>query len=86
MGRTGRRGDARGNHRRARGSGLIAVRDKGGCSQLDDGRDKSAFRHDVEELVGVLVGYLSGPLHPETPEERARRESECVVIEEEKDK
>jgi putative transposase len=40
----------------------------------------------VEELLGVLVGYLSGPLHPETPEERTRRESECVVIEEEKDK
>jgi len=59
---------------------LIAVRDKGGCYQLDDGRDKSDFRHGVEELLGVLVGYLSGPLHPETPEERTRREAECVVI------
>ncbi|HLG65976.1 MAG TPA: hypothetical protein VKY19_28930 [Ktedonosporobacter sp.] len=62
--------------------GLIAVRDGHGCYQLDDGQDKSVFRNGVEELLGVLVGYLSGPLHPETPEERARRQSECIVIEE----
>lgn len=62
--------------------GLIAVRDERGCYQVDDGRDKSAFRNDVEELLGVLVGYLSGPLHPETSEERTKHLSECVLIEE----
>lgn len=61
--------------------GLIAVNDGRSCYQLDDGQDKSAFRNGVEELLGVLVGYLSGPLHPETSEERARRQSECIVIE-----
>ena len=40
------------------------------------------FAHGVEELLGVLVGYLSGPLHPETQEERAQREASSVLIEE----
>lgn len=61
---------------------LIAVRDKQGNYQLDDGANASAFHFGVEELLGVLVGYLSGPLHPETPEECAPRESECILIEE----
>ena len=32
-------------------------------------------------MIGVLVGYLSSPLHPETHEEYTTRLSECVVIE-----
>jgi hypothetical protein len=62
--------------------GLIAVRDERGFYQLDDGCHKSAFPKGVEELLGVLAGYLSGPLHPETPEERTQRLSGCVLIEE----
>ncbi len=62
--------------------GLIAIRDEQGHYQLDDGRDKSAFPSGVEELLGVLVGYLSGPLPPETHEERGKRLSECTLIEE----
>jgi hypothetical protein len=62
--------------------GLIAVRDERGFYQLDDGCDKSAFPSGVEELLGVLVGYLSGPLHPETHEERTDREKDVILIEE----
>ncbi|HEU5230764.1 MAG TPA: hypothetical protein VFU49_23280 [Ktedonobacteraceae bacterium] len=62
--------------------GLIAMRDEHGRYQLDDGCDKSDFLNGVEELLGVLVGYLSGSLHPETQEERAKRLSVCVLIEE----
>lgn len=62
--------------------GLIAVRDECGFYQVDDGCDKSAFPNGVEELLGVLVGYLSGPLHPETYEECTKRFCECVLIEE----
>jgi hypothetical protein len=47
---------------------VIAVRDERACYQLDDSCNKSAFPNDVEELLGVLVGYLSGSLHPETHE------------------
>jgi hypothetical protein len=59
---------------------LIATRDERGGYQLDDGRDRSAFHNGVEELLGVLVGYLSGSLHPETHEERTKRESESLLI------
>ena len=37
------------------------------------------IRFDVEELerplntVGIFLGYMSGPLYPETPEEQQRR-------------
>jgi hypothetical protein len=62
--------------------GLIAVRDERGFYQLDDGRNKSAFPNGVEELLGILVGYLSGPLHPETEAERTQRLAECILIEE----
>ena len=62
--------------------GLIAVRDGRGFYQLDDGCNKSAFPNGVEELLGVLVGYLSGPLHPETEQESTKRLSECVLIKE----
>lgn len=61
--------------------GLIAACDEHGRYQLDDGCDHSAFPGGVEELLGVLVGYLSGPLHPETQEERTIRASECILIE-----
>ncbi|HEX4204251.1 MAG TPA: hypothetical protein VHZ51_08660 [Ktedonobacteraceae bacterium] len=63
--------------------GLIAIRDEHGCYQLDDGRNRSAFQNRVEELFGVLVGYLSGPLHPERHEERTNREKDVMLIEEE---
>ena len=63
--------------------GLIAIRDKHGCYQLDDGCNKTVFHQGVEELLGVLVGYLSGPLHPETHEERTNREKDVLLVEEE---
>jgi hypothetical protein len=62
--------------------GLIAIRDERGHHQLDDGCHNSTFPNGVEELLGVLVGYLSGPLHPETHEERTKRLSESILIEE----
>jgi len=60
--------------------GLIAVRDERGFYQVNDGYDKSAFQNGVEELLGVLVGYLSGPLHPETYEECKNREKDGILI------
>ncbi len=62
--------------------GLIAVHDERGFYQIDDGRNKSAFPNGVDELLGVLVGYLSGLLHPETHQERTKRFCECALIEE----
>ena len=62
--------------------GLIAMRDERGCYQVDDGCDKSAFPNGVEERLGVLVGYLSGPLHPDTHEERKNREKDVLLFEE----
>src|SRR5258708_5244027 len=62
--------------------GLIAVRDGRGCYQLDDGCHKSALPNGVEELLGILVGYLSGPLHPETEAERTHRLADGVLIDE----
>ncbi len=53
-----------------------------GRYQLEDGRDITAFRQGVEELVGVLIGYLGGPLYPETPEEQGKRWASCVVMHE----
>jgi hypothetical protein len=46
---------------------LVAIPDEQGRYQLEDGRDITAFQDGVEELVGVLIGYLGGPLYPETP-------------------
>jgi hypothetical protein len=60
--------------------GPIATCDEHGRYQLDDGCNHSTFPNGVEELLGVLVGYLSGPLHPETQEERTIRLSACIVI------
>jgi hypothetical protein len=59
---------------------LIAMRDEQGCYQLADGYDHSTFRNGVEELLGVLAGYLSGPLYPETHEEREGREKDIILI------
>lgn len=61
---------------------LIAMPDTQGCYQLDNGLERSAFREGVEELLGVLVGYLAGPLHAETSEEQQQRLAECVVLHE----
>ena len=61
---------------------LVAIPDEQGHYQLDDGRDMTAFREGVEELVGVLIGYLGGPLYPETPEEQGKRQASCVVMHE----
>jgi hypothetical protein len=64
--------------------GVIAVQDECGHYQLDDGHRISVFRQGVEELLGVLVGSLSGPLHAETPEEQCRRlETNGVIVLEE---
>lgn len=59
---------------------LIALPDKHGCYQLDDGLNQSAFHNGVEELLGVLVGYLSGSLHPETQDEHTKRCSEYILL------
>lgn len=61
---------------------LVAIPDEQGRYQLEDGRDITAFREGVEELVGVLIGYLSGPLYPETPEEQQKRQASCVAMHE----
>ncbi|HEU5230951.1 MAG TPA: hypothetical protein VFU49_24225 [Ktedonobacteraceae bacterium] len=58
---------------------LIAMPDTQGYYQLDNGLERTAFGEGVEELLGVLVGYLAGPLHPETSEEQQRRLAECIV-------
>ncbi len=59
---------------------LIAIADEEGRYQLDDGLDRTAFREGVEQLLGVLIGYLGGPLHPETPEEQQARLTESVIL------
>ena len=59
---------------------LIAHQDEQGHYQLDDGLDISSFREGVEELLGVLVGYMSGPLHPEAPEEYRERIAEYLPL------
>ena len=61
---------------------FLTIRDEQRHYQLDDGCHKSVLPNGVEELLGVLVGYLSGPLHPERGEERTKRCSEGVLIEE----
>ncbi len=61
---------------------LVAILDEQGRYQLEDGRDITAFKEGVEELVGVLIGYLGGPLCPETLEEQQKRQAECIVIHE----
>jgi Transposase IS200 like len=52
---------------------LVAIPDEQEYYQLDDGQDSSAFQEGVDEVVGVLIGYLGGPLHPEMPEEQQDR-------------
>ncbi len=61
---------------------LVAIRDEQGRYQLEDGRDISTFQNGVEELVGILIGYMSGPLCPETPEAQRNRQAECIIIHE----
>jgi hypothetical protein len=61
---------------------LVAIPDEQGHYQLEDGRDITAFRQGVEELVGVLIGYLGGPLYPETPEEQGKRRASCMTTHE----
>ena len=61
---------------------IIAHRDEQGHYHLDDGLDFSSFREGVEELLGVLIGYMSGPLHPEAPEEYQERIAEYVPLSE----
>lgn len=59
---------------------LIAIPDAQGHYQLEDGRKCTTLREGVEELLGVLIGYMTGPLHPETPEEQQTRLDDCIVI------
>jgi hypothetical protein len=61
---------------------LAAISDEQGHYQLDDGQDITTFREGVEELVGVLIGYLGGPLLLETPEEQQKRLAEVIIISE----
>jgi hypothetical protein len=61
---------------------LVAIPDEQGRYQLEDGRDITAFQEGVEELVGVLIGYLGGPRYPGTPEERQKRQASYVVMHE----
>jgi hypothetical protein len=44
---------------------VIALLKEDGHYQLDEDDEDDS----VEQVLGVLVGYLSGPLHPETVEE-----------------
>jgi hypothetical protein len=47
---------------------VVALPTDDGHYELDEDEDDDS----IEQVLGVLVGYLSGPLHPETPaEERA---------------
>lgn len=59
---------------------LIAVPDEQGHYHLDEDEDDTEFGATVEELLGVLVGYLHGPLQAETPAEQHEREMACVFI------
>lgn len=59
---------------------LIAHPDAQGHYQLDDGLDISSFREGVEELLGVLVGYMSGPLMAESLQECEKRRKRIVVL------
>src|SRR5450755_242143 len=59
---------------------LIAVSDERGHYQWDDGVDSTNFRAGVEEVLGVLIGYLNGPLQAETPQEQYQRQMAYVVI------
>ncbi len=59
---------------------LVAVPDEQGHYQLDDGIEATDFREGVEEMIGVLTGYLAGPLYEETSEEYQQRQAECFVV------
>ncbi|MBE3560096.1 MAG: hypothetical protein IMW89_12850 [Ktedonobacteraceae bacterium] len=56
--------------------GTIALPDDWGYFHLDMTDDEEG----VEELLGALIGYLSGPLFPETPEELLARENEMLAV------
>lgn len=45
---------------------VLALEDENGRFYLDA---ETFIEDDLEELLGWLAGYLSGPLHPETCEE-----------------
>ncbi len=48
--------------------GLVALPDDQGRYELDDEHDRA------EEIIGFVLGYMSGPWLPEAPTERAQRE------------
>jgi hypothetical protein len=54
--------------------GLIAICDDDGHFSLDDQGEPAL----LEELLGMLVGYLSGPACPETWEELREWEAACA--------
>jgi hypothetical protein len=56
--------------------GLIAICDDDGHFSLDDQGDPAL----LEELLGMLVGYLSGPACPETWEELREWEAACTEV------
>ncbi len=41
--------------------------------------DTGDLEHPLH-LVGVIVGYVSSPLHPETPEEQAERLKDAILL------
>jgi hypothetical protein len=57
---------------------VVAVPDHQGHYHLDDGTD---MQDGVEELLGVLIGYMSGPLLPETSDEEQQRLKDIVLQE-----
>ena len=50
---------------------LIAVPDESGHYQLvEESRLLTELPEGIAPMMGLIVGYLSGPLQPESPEER----------------
>ena len=43
--------------------------------------DNRDLEHPLH-LIGVIVGYVSGPSYPETPEEQAERLKDAIVLQE----
>jgi hypothetical protein len=61
---------------------LLAIPDEQGRYQLEDGRGIIAFQDGVEELVGVWIEYLRGPLYPGMPGGHRKLQAECIVFHE----
>ncbi|WP_069801652.1 hypothetical protein [Thermogemmatispora onikobensis] len=55
---------------------LIAAPDESGHYQLvDESRLLTELSEGIAPMLGMIVGYLSGPLQPESAEERQQRQA-----------